>query len=111
MLGAQKLPKVQRYPRTCATALDQYDLMQIKHKTSHGELLDCFKHVLQYFLLNIPIHGSVVQVDDYGQRTIIWTTMQDTLNYKLKMSGHLCKAHWHPEPLKLTLVGNEGRVI
>ena len=27
------------------------------------------------------------------------------------MGGHLCKAHRHPEPLKLTLVGNKVRVI
>ena len=27
------------------------------------------------------------------------------------MCRHLSKAHWHPEPPKLTLVGNKGRVI
>ena len=37
--------------------------------------------------------------------------MEDTLNYKLKMCGRLCKVHWHPEPLELALVGNEGHVI
>ena len=37
--------------------------------------------------------------------------MKDTLNYKLKMTRHLHKAHWHPEPLELAPVGNEGQVI
>ena len=27
------------------------------------------------------------------------------------MGGHLSKAHWHPEPPKLTPVGNKGQVI
>ena len=30
-----------------------------------------------------------------------------TTNWKWR----LCKAHQHPEPLKLTLVGNKGRVV
>ena len=37
--------------------------------------------------------------------------MKDTLNYKLRMSRRLSKAHWHSEPPELTLVGNKGRVI
>ena len=49
--------------------------MQIKHKAGGGELLDCFKRVLQHFLLSIPVHGYVIQVDDYKQGTVIWPTM------------------------------------
>ena len=48
--------------------------MQVKHKSGGGESLDCFKRVLQHFLLSIPVHGYVVQVDDYGQGTVIWPT-------------------------------------
>ena len=36
---------------------------------------------------------------------------KDTLNHKLKIDRRLCKAHWHPEPLELAPVGNEGRDI
>ena len=37
--------------------------------------------------------------------------LTDTLDYKLKIGGHLHKAHSYPEPLELAPVGNKGRVI
>ena len=37
--------------------------------------------------------------------------MKDTFDHKLEIGRHLHKAHWHPEPLELALVGNKGRVI
>ena len=49
--------------------------MQVKHKASSGESLDRFKRVLEYLLLSIPVHGYVIQVDDYGQRTVVRPTM------------------------------------
>ena len=51
--------------------LDQLGSMQIEHKNGHGKPLDCFKHVLQYLVLSIPVHGFVIQVNDYGQGTVI----------------------------------------
>ena len=62
-------------PEDLHRGLDQLALMQAKHKAGGGKSLDCFKRVLQHFLLSIPIHGYVVQVDDYGQRTVIQPTM------------------------------------
>ena len=62
-------------PENLCHSLDQLALTQVKHKAGGGESLDCFKHVLQHFLLSIPIHGYVVQVDDYGQGTVIRSTM------------------------------------
>ena len=41
--------------------------MQVKHKASRGESVACFKRVLQHFLLSIPVHGYVIQVDNYWQ--------------------------------------------
>ena len=37
--------------------------------------------------------------------------MKDTFDHKLEIGGCLHKAYWHPEPLELTLVGNEVQVI
>ena len=71
-------------------------------------LLDGFKCVLQHLFLSIPIHSYVVQVDNYGQGKVAQCTAKDTLNNKLKIGGRLNKAHWHPEPLELAPVGNEG---
>ena len=59
-------------PKNLCRGLDQLALTQVKHKASGGELLDCFKCVLQNLLLSIPIYGYVIQVDDYGQGTVIW---------------------------------------
>ena len=38
-------------------------------------------------------------------------TSKDTPKHKLKKSGRLSEAHWHPKPPKLAPVGNEGRII
>ena len=62
-------------PENLHRGLDQLALMQVKHKASGGESLDCFKHVLQHLLLSIPIHGYVIQVDDYGQGTVVRPAM------------------------------------
>ena len=40
----------------CRSGLDQLALMQVKHKAGGGESLDCFKHVLQHFLLSVPVY-------------------------------------------------------
>ena len=61
-------------PENLRCGLDQLALMQIKHKAGGGKSLDCFKHVLGYLLLSVPVHGYVVQVDDYGQGTVDWPT-------------------------------------
>ena len=53
-------------PENLRCSLDQLALTQVKHKASGGESLDRFKRVLEYFLLGVPIHGYVVQVDDDG---------------------------------------------
>ena len=58
-------------PENLRHCLDQLALTQVKHKAGGGELLDCFKRVLQRLLLSIPIHGYVVQVDNYGQGTVV----------------------------------------
>ena len=58
-------------PENLRRSLDQLDFMQVKHKAGGGESLDGFKHVLEYLLLSVPIHGYVVQVDDYGQGTVV----------------------------------------
>ena len=58
-------------PENLRHGLDQLALMQVKHKAGSGKSLDCFKRVLQYFLLSIPIYGYVIQVDDYGQGTVV----------------------------------------
>ena len=62
-------------PENLHRHLDQLALMQVKHKASGGKSLDCFKHVLQHFLLSIPVHGYVVQVDDYGQGVVVQPTV------------------------------------
>ena len=59
-------------PENLCHSLDQLAFTQVKHKASGGELLDCLKHVLKYLLLSIPVHGYVIQVDNYGQGTVIW---------------------------------------
>ena len=61
-------------PEKLNYSLDQLAFMQVKHKAGSGKLLDCFKRVLQHFLLSIPVHGYVVQVDNYGQGTVVWPT-------------------------------------
>ena len=61
-------------PNNLCCGLDQLALLQVKHKAGGGKSLDCFKCVLQHFLLSIPIHGYVIQVDDYGQGTVVWPT-------------------------------------
>ena len=53
-------------PENLRRGLDQLALMQIKHKASGGKSLDCFKRVLEYLLLSVPVHSYVVQVDNYG---------------------------------------------
>ena len=58
-------------PENLCRSLDQLALTQVKHKAGGGESLDRFKGVLKYFLLSVPIHGYVIQVDDYGQGTVI----------------------------------------
>ena len=58
-------------PENLPRSLDQLVFMQIKHKAGGGESLDCFKRVLEYFLLSVPVHVYVVQLDDYGQGTVI----------------------------------------
>ena len=83
-------------PENLHHSLDQLALMQVKHKASGGKSLDRFKRVLEYLLLSVPVHGYVVQVDDYGQGTIVRPAAQDTLHYKLEMCGRLCKTHRHP---------------
>ena len=62
-------------PENLRRHLDQLALMQVKHKAGGGESLDCFKCVLEYLLLSVPIHGYVVQVDDYGQGTVVRPAM------------------------------------
>ena len=62
-------------PENLCCSLDQLALMQIKHKAGGSKSLDFFKHVLQHLLLSIPVHGYVVQVDDYGQGMVIQPTM------------------------------------
>ena len=62
-------------PEDLHRSLDQLALTQVKHKAGSGELLDCFKRVLQHFLLSIPIQGYIVQVDDQGQGTVVWPAM------------------------------------
>ena len=58
-------------PENLRRRVDQLALMQVKHKAGSGESLDCFKCVLEYFLLSVPIHGYVIQVDNYGQGTVV----------------------------------------
>ena len=58
-------------PENLRRSLDQLALMQVKHKAGGGESLDCFKRVLEYLLLSVPVHGYVIQVDDYGQGTVV----------------------------------------
>ena len=58
-------------PENLCHGLNQLALMQVKHKAGGGKSLDCFKRVLQNLLLSIPIHCYVVQVDDYGQGTVV----------------------------------------
>ena len=59
-------------PENLRCKLDQLAFTQVKHTAGGGESLDCFKRVLEYLLLSVPIHGYVVQVDDYRQGTVIW---------------------------------------
>ena len=54
-------------PENLCCSLNQLAPTQIKHKAGGSKSLDCFKHVLQHLLLSIPVHGYVIQVDDYGQ--------------------------------------------
>ena len=61
-------------PKDLCYSLDQLALTQVKHKAGGSESLDCFKRVLQHFVLSIPVHGYVVQVDDYGQGMVVWPT-------------------------------------
>ena len=61
-------------PENLRRRLDQLALTQVKHKASGGESLDRFKRVLEYFLLSVPVHGYVVQIDDYGQGTVVRPT-------------------------------------
>ena len=61
-------------PENLCRSLDQLAFMQVKHKAGGGEMLDCFKRVLEYLLLSIPVHGYVVQVDDYRQGTVVRPT-------------------------------------
>ena len=58
-------------PENLCRSLDQLALMQVKHKAGGGESLVRFKRVLEYFLLSVPKHGYVVQVDDYGQGMVV----------------------------------------
>ena len=53
-------------------------LMQIEYKVLCSELLDGLKCFLQHLLFCIPIHGYVIQVDDYKQRAAAQSTMRDT---------------------------------
>ena len=46
-------------PKNLCCSLNQLAFMQVKHKAG-AESLDHFKHVLQHFLLSIPVHGYVV---------------------------------------------------
>ena len=92
-------------------SLDQLALMQVKHKAGCSKPLDGFKGVLQHLLRSVSVHGYVVQVDNYGQGVVTQHAMKDTLDYKLEINGHLCKAHQYPEPPELALVGIKGRVI
>ena len=61
-------------PENLCRGLDQLALMQVKHKAGGGKSLDCFKRVLQNLLLSIPVHGYIIQVDNYGQGMIIRPT-------------------------------------
>ena len=47
-------------PENLRRSLDQLALTQVKYKAGSGELLDCLKRVLEYFLLSVPIHGYIV---------------------------------------------------
>ena len=58
-------------PENLCRSLDQLAFSQVKHKAGGGGLLDCFKHVLEYLLLSVLVHGYVVQVDNYGQGTVV----------------------------------------
>ena len=72
MLGTQKPARGPKMPKNLCHGLEQLALIQVKHKAGGSELLDCFKCVLQHFLLSIPVHGYVIQVDNYGQGTVVW---------------------------------------
>ena len=61
-------------PENLCCSLDQLALMQIKHKAGGGKSLGCFKRVLKYLLLSVPVHGYVIQVDNYGQGTVVRPT-------------------------------------
>ena len=61
-------------PENLRRSLDQLASLQVKHKASGSKSLDCFKCVLQHLLLSVPIHGYVIQVDDYGQGTVVRPT-------------------------------------
>ena len=98
-------------PENLCYSLDQLDFLQTKQKTSCSKPLDGFKRVLWQLLLSIPIYGDIIQVDNYRQGTVAQHAMKDTCHHKLKMGGHLHKAHWHYKPLELAPVGNEGQVI
>ena len=60
-------------PKNLCHGLDQLAFTQVKHKASSGKSLDCFKCILQHLLLSVPVHGYIIQVDDYGQGTVIWS--------------------------------------
>ena len=83
-------------PKNLRRSLDQLAFLQVKHKASGVESLNCFKCVLQHLLLSVPVHGYVIQVDNYRQVTVIRPTAYDNLNYELEMYGCLCKPHRHP---------------
>ena len=61
-------------PENLRCSLDQLVFLQVKHKSSSSKSLDCFKHVLQHLLLIVPVHGYVIQVDNYGQGTVVRPT-------------------------------------
>ena len=74
-------------------------------------MLDGLKHVLQHLLMGVAICDYVVHVDDYGQWAATWLAIQNTLYYEMESSRHLYQAHWHPKPLEVIPVCNEGQVI
>ena len=73
-VGRPEAAQGPKMPENLRCGLDQLVLTQVKHKASGGESLDCFKCVLQHLLLSVPIHGYVVQVDNYGQGTVVQPT-------------------------------------
>ena len=67
--------------------------MKVEHEASQFQLLDGRKHVLQFLLPGVSIHGDVFQIDNYGQWVAAQCTLKDTFyqtqNRQAPISGPL----------------------